>query len=397
MYFTYKRSFGSVQTLPRGLGVALLYLDTAATTRVDPRAAAAVLEYMTEEFGNSGSRTHEWGSRAKRALGSARERMATHLEAKPDEVIFTSGATESNNLAILGLAEHGRTANRRHILANAAEHKAVLEPLEHLASLGFEVELMRPGAGGRFETEDVLAHVRPDTLLVSMMLVNNETGVIQPIADLAQRLQQTPTFLHVDAAQGFAKPIGVSLRDVDLISISGHKIAGPKGIGALVTRRRGWSRVPLSPLMFGGGQERKLRPGTVPVALVMGLAIATDVLIAEGGTWDTAVRSFRQQLLATLNVVPLEINGDPEHCAPHILNVSFLGIDSEALIVALKDVAGVATGSACTSSSYTPSHVLEAMGYSDERVTQAIRLSWWSDTDATELHGLGEVLTSFAS
>lgn len=374
----------------------MLYLDTAATTRVDPRVAELVLTYMTSEFGNSGSRTHEWGSRAKRAVQRAREQVAAAANCNPDEVIFTSGATESNNLALLGLASHGKSQGKRHIVSSATEHKAVLEPLEQLESQGFEVDLITPGSSGRIEVDQVLNVLRDDTLVVSLMVVNNETGIIQDVDGIARALRETATFLHVDAAQGFAKPTGQNLAEVDLISISGHKLAAPKGVGALVTRRRGWSKVPLQPLMFGGGQERKLRPGTVPVSLVAGLGLAVQCLVDDELEWLSGVRAFRASLLEALGVVTYEINGDPQHVMPHIVSVAFPGIDSEALIVALQDTAGIATGSACTSASYTPSHVLTAMGLPEERVLQSVRMSWWSDSDARYLQEMSTALLALA-
>lgn len=370
----------------------VLYLDTAATTPVRPEVADLVLFHLREEFGNSGSRTHDWGSRAKKAVQTAREQVASVAHCKPDEVIFTSGATEADNLAILGLAPHGYEAGRKHIISCATEHKAVLEPLEHLAAQGFEVDLVKPRANGIVEVDDVMARVRPDTLLVSMMLVNNETGVIQDVDSLGQQLRDTSTLLHVDAVQGFAKPTGQSLQYADLVSISAHKIAGPKGAGALITRRRGWKGLPLSPLMYGGGQERKLRPGTVSVPLVAGLGLASELMNADGDTWARSALTFRERLLEALSVVPFQINGDRDRSVPHILNVAFDGIDSEALIVALQGVAAIATGSACTSSSYTPSHVLTAMGLSNERVESSVRFSWWSDTDPTGLAEISSVL-----
>ncbi|QKW32074.1 cysteine desulfurase DndA [Nocardiopsis flavescens] len=353
------------------------YLDAAATTRVDQRVAKVVLHWMTEEFGNAGSRTHEYGTHAKRAVQQARSYLASTVSAKPDEIIFTSGATESNNIALLGLAPHGEAHDRRHIITSAIEHKAVIEPLEYLQSRGFEVDFLAPGASGRVEVEAVQERLRPDTLAVSLMHVNNETGVVQPVAELAHLLSKTPTYLHVDAAQGFAKRQDDLTAPIDLISISGHKIGAPKGIGALVVRRRGWDRIPLQPLMYGGGQERKLRPGTLPVPLIMGLAKATELFLDEHDLWAKQALLFRDRLLTALADTRHRINGDTEHTVPHILNVSFEGVDAEALIVRLKDLAAVATGSACTSASYTPSHVLIAMGLEADVASNGLRFSWF--------------------
>lgn len=217
-----------------------VYLDCNATTPVDPEVEREFLIYVRDEFGNAGSRTHEFGARAKQAVQKARDQVATVVKCQREEVIFTSGATESNNLAILGLREHGEKTGRRHIVSTAIEHKAVLEPLEHLARHGFEVTLVRPEATGAVLGSKVAAAVRPDTLLVSVMHVNNETGVIQPLAEIASGLEGHDAFLHVDAAQGFGKRIpDLQNPRIDLISLSGHKIYAPKGIGALVTRRRG--------------------------------------------------------------------------------------------------------------------------------------------------------------
>ncbi|MFG3443053.1 cysteine desulfurase DndA [Nonomuraea sp. NPDC047897] len=360
------------------------YLDAAATTRVLPQVAEVVLHWMSEDFGNAGSRTHEYGTRAKKAVARAREGVATHLGVRPDELIFTSGATESNNIALLGLAPYGAEHGRRHIVSTAIEHKAVLEPLEHLEAQGFEVDLIEPGPSGRVSVEAVLERVRPDTLLVSVMQVNNETGVIQPVAELAEHLRATETYFHVDAAQGFGK-LPESLRaPIDLISFSGHKIGAPKGIGGLVMRRRGRVAAPLKPLMFGGGQERGLRPGTLPVPLIAGLSTALETFEKERTKWLAAAEEFRSRLLAGLRRTRFHLHGDQEHVMPHILNLSFEGVDAEALILQLKSYAAVATGSACTSASYTPSHVLAAMQLPQEQVSNGLRLSWFPD-QANEL------------
>lgn len=353
------------------------YLDMAATTPVSPRVAEVVLHYMCEEFGNAGSRTHQWGNRAKKAVGAAREEIASHFDVKADEVVFTSGATESDNLAILGLEEHGRGTGRLHIVTSATEHKAVLEPAERLASRGFDVEFLQPDQTGRFEADEVLSRVRPDTVLVSLMHVNNETGVIQPIAEVATALVETDTYFHVDAAQSYTKVELDALKaPIDLISISGHKIGAPKGVGALVTRRRRWSRVPLEPLMVGGGQERGLRPGTAPVPLIAGLAEATRERNENYRTWLEDALAKRQEMLSWLKSHGGVPQGHPVHSAPNILSASFPGRDAEALVLELQDDFAVATGSACTSASYAASHVLLGMGLAPETATSSIRLSW---------------------
>ncbi|MEU9194983.1 cysteine desulfurase DndA [Streptomyces hundungensis] len=359
------------------MGAVVTYLDVAATTRVEPRVADVVLHWMTEDFGNAGSRTHEYGTRAKKGVQDARSFLAASVGAKTEELIFTSGATESNNIALLGLAAHGQKTGRRHIITSAIEHKAVIEPLLHLQEKGFEVDFLEPGPGGRLSREAVLDKVRGDTLLVSLMHVNNETGVIQPVAEIARELRETDTFMHVDAAQGYGKVPEDLKAPIDLISISGHKIGAPKGVGALVTRRRGWNKVPLEPIMFGGGQERKLRPGTLPVPLIMGLYEAAKIFQEGRPRWERDAVAMRERLLAALGKTRFQINGDAEHSVPHILNVTFDGLNAEALIVRLKGQAAVATGSACTSASYTPSHVLTAMGLPPEVAANGLRFSWF--------------------
>ena len=247
-----------------------IYLDCASTTPLDSRVRAEMLRYLDDDFGNAGSRTHAWGLRARAAVEHARDQVAAVVGARRGDVIFTSGATESNNLAILGLA--GAAQDRKHVVSTAIEHHAVLEPLAELGRRGFEITLVSPDSRGIVDPDAVAGAVRPDTVLVSIMHVNNETGVRQPVAEVADRLERSDAYLHVDAAQSFARDID-ALRHprLDLISASAHKINGPKGIGALIMRRRGQERPPLQPLMFGGGQERGLRPGTMPVALAPGL------------------------------------------------------------------------------------------------------------------------------
>lgn len=354
-----------------------VYLDCNATTPVDPRVQAEVLTYLAEEFGNAGSRTHTYGQTAKERVNRAREQIAAVVDARPEEVVFTSGATESNNLATLGLADHGTHAGRRHVISTQIEHKAVLEPLEEMARRGFEVTLLPPTAGGWIDPDAVRQALRSDTLLVSVMAANNETGVIQPISEIADTLAGSEAYFHVDAAQAFGKQIEpLRHHRIDLMSISGHKIYAPKGIGALVTRRRGYQRPPLRPLLFGGGQERGLRPGTLPVALIAGMGTAADLALHEHVERTHLCAAIQAAALAALRPLGIAINGDPDRLASHTLNFSVPGVDSEAAIVALKDIAAISNGSACTSQIYEPSHVLASAGLPSEQIAGALRLSW---------------------
>ena len=354
-----------------------IYLDCNATTPIEPRVRNTILHILDNEFGNAASRTHIWGTRAKQAVQAAREQIAQVVDSKVDEVIFTSGATESNNIAILGIAPHAERTGKRHIISSGIEHKAILEPLALLEKRGFEITLLSPGAGGRVSAEMVKEALRPDTILVSIMHVNNETGVIQPIEEIVAALKGHDTFFHVDAAQGYGKEIA-PLRNtrIDLISISGHKIFAPKGIGALITRRRGYKRLPLEAIMHGGGHENGLRPGTLPVHLIAALGEASEIARNEHVQRLQKNKEFRSKLLKAVEDLKYCINGDDSHILPHVLNISFVGVNSEAAIVALKDYISISNGSACTSSSYELSHVLLAMDLPEDRITSALRISW---------------------
>lgn len=353
------------------------YLDCNATTPLEAEVRDVLLHYLIDEFGNEGSRTHEYGARAKQAVQKARDQVAGVVNAKRDEVIFTSGATESNNLALLGLKQAGMQQNKRHIITTAIEHKAVLEPCAALEGEGFEVTYLPVTQGGVVEPEVILNALRPDTLLVSVMQVNNETGVKQPLDAIAQVLKGHSAYFHADAAQGFGKDLD-TLRNprIDLISVSGHKVYAPKGIGALIMRRRGYERPPLSPLVFGGGQERGLRPGTLPVALVAALGAAAETAVRDHDKRQLACNRFKEQVMSAMAPLNPRLTGDQSLVMGHVVNLAFPGLDSEALIVALKDLIAISNGSACTSSSYTPSHVLKAMGMSDDEANQCVRISW---------------------
>ena len=336
-----------------------------------------VVQFLAHDFGNSGSRTHDYGAVANRAVERARKCVAKVVESDPAEVLFTSGATESNNLVLLGLAKHGSAAGRQHIVSTAIEHKAILEPLNELQKQGFKVTLVQPNAKGRIRADDILDAIQVDTLLVSCMHANNETGVVQPVEEIASGLIDSEVYLHTDAAQSFGKIVS-ELRNprIDLISISGHKIFGPKGIGALVVRRRNGKRPPITPLMYGGGQERGLRPGTMPVALVAGLGKAAEIALRDRAERETRCMAFRERLLTEL--APLEpiIHGDTDNTLAHVVNLSFGDIDSEAVMLALRDTVAISNGSACTSASYAPSHVLRAMQLNDVEAETATRWSW---------------------
>ena len=354
-----------------------VYLDCNATSPLEPEVRDVVLHFLTEEFGNEGSRSHEFGARAKQAAQKARDQVASVVDARRDEVIFTSGATESNNLAILGLAKAGIAQDRKHIITSAIEHKAVLEPCARLAEQGFDMTILPVTSGGVVELDALRDALRPETLLVSIMQVNNETGVRQPLQAIAEILKDHPAYFHSDAAQGFGKDLE-SLRNprIDLISLSGHKIHAPKGVGALITRRRGYERLPLTPLQFGGGQERGLRPGTLPVALVAALGTAAEIAVRDQAKRVARCREIREKALAALGGLNPRLSGESALVMDHVLNLAIPGLDSEALMLALKDLIAISNGSACTSSSYTPSHVLKAMGMTDDEANECVRISW---------------------
>lgn len=370
-----------------------IYLDCNATTPVEPSVASVVMRFLEKDFGNAASPIHDYGVFALAAVEHARGQIAEVVKARRDEVIITSGATESNNLAILGLAEAGMRSGRRHLLTTAIEHKAVLEPFEEMARLGFEVQILPVEADGRLDPQRLSDALRPDTFLVSTMLVNNETGVLQPLTDVADILSNHDTLWHVDAAQGFGKELE-QLRHprIDLTSISGHKIYGPKGIGSLIARKHDRQFPPLRPLMFGGGQEQGLRPGTLPVPLIAGLGEAAKLALRNNGERIEKCRAFREKALATFSALGAKQNGAEEYTLPHVLNISLPGVNSEQAIKALKSVIAVSSTSACTSHTSTPSHVLVAMGLSPEKVEQSIRLSWCHMTPEVDWHEVETIL-----
>ena len=372
------------------------YFDWAATTQVEQRVAEIALNYMVNDFGNSGSRTHAIGTTARSATEVARKQVADVVGADVDDVIFTSGATEADNLAILGLREHAIKRGLNHIITSSAEHKAVLEPIQHLEAQGFRVTYLKPNEDGLISAQDVSNSLSEKTFLVSVMQVNNETGILQPINEIGRCLEKHSAYFHVDAAQGFGKSLEDLLdKRIDLISASGHKLYAPKGVGALIMRKRnGRERVPLEPLMFGGGQEKKIRPGTLPVALIAAFGLACELAQTENNERAKKCREIEELVINFVLNAGGEINGSRANSIPNILNASFPGIDSEAFILATKEVIAISNGSACTSSSYEKSHVLQAMGLAEKRLDSAIRFSWSHFADLPDFDELLAALQS---
>jgi len=355
------------------------YLDFNATTPVRLEVVEMMNNLMNKDFGNAGSRTHQSGLDAKKYVAGAREQIAQTANCTIKEVVFTSGATESNNIALLGIANFGNQNNKRHIISSVTEHKAVLEPLESLAQHGFNVELLQPNENGAITADQVKSALREDTLLVSLMHANNETGVFNEVNEVAKLLADTRTIFHVDAAQTFAKT-GLSMSsDIDLISVSGHKTFGPKGIGALIYRQTKGNY--LQPIMVGGGQENGLRPGTLPVSQIAGFGLAAELAAKESGNWYKVCQDFKTQFIAALQPLDVHIAGNVNISLPNTLNVAIKDIDAEALIIMLKEVCEISTGSACTSEKYEPSHVLTGMGMSNEQAQKHVRFSWSASTN----------------
>ena len=359
-----------------------IYLDCNATTPTEPEVVEKIKQYLTTDFGNEGSHTHLYGSTAKKAVQEARDQIVDLVNASRNEIIFTSGATESNNIAILGLKDFGIDNNKKHIITSSIEHKAVLEPIDELKKIGFEVDIINVDQTGRINPNDVKEKLREDTLLVSLMAVNNETGVIQPLKEVIQIIKDHECYFHVDAAQSFGKD-NETLKDkrIDLISISGHKIFAPKGIGALITRLRNFNKPPLKPLFFGGGQEAKLRPGTLPVHLIVGLGMAAKIAKKELKKRQTKNKIIYDQVIKLMNNLGGKLNGDEKYLLGNCVNFSIPTVDAEAFMLTTKDLISISNGSACTSSTYEPSHVIKAMNNNENILKGAVRISWCHLTD----------------
>lgn len=347
-------------------------MDYQATTPMDPRVLAKMLPYFIEKFGNPHSRSHAYGWETEEAVDIARSHIASLINTSEKEIIFTSGATESNNLALKGVA-HFYKDKKNHIITVVTEHKCVLDACRHLEQEGFEVTYLPVQKNGLIDLNVLKAAIKDSTLLVSVMVVNNEIGVIQPVEQIGRLCREKGVFFHCDAAQAFGKiPLDVESMNIDLMSISGHKIYGPKGIGALYVRRR--PRVRLEPIISGGGQERGMRSGTLPTPLCVGLGEAAALAKVEMGSDTEHVRRLNNKFLKEImeNIPDVYLNGDREQRYPGNINLSFAYIEGESMIMAIKDLA-VSSGSACTSASLEPSYVLRALGVNEELAHTSIR------------------------
>ncbi|ATE59967.1 IscS subfamily cysteine desulfurase [Thauera sinica] len=360
-----------------------IYLDYSATTPVDPRVAAKMIPWLTEHFGNPASRSHAFGWEAEKAVEEAREEVAKLVNADPKEIIWTSGATESNNLAIKGAA-HFYQGKGKHVITLKTEHKAVLDTFRELEREGFEATYLDVQENGLLDLDAFKAALRPDTILVSVMFVNNEIGVIQPIAEIGEICRAKGIVFHVDSAQATGKvDIDLEKLKVDLMSFCAHKTYGPKGVGALYVRRK--PRVRLEAQMHGGGHERGLRSGTLPTHQIVGMGESFRIAREEMAEENARIRRLRDKLLKGLtDIEATYVNGDLEHRVPHNLNISFAYVEGESLIMAIKDIA-VSSGSACTSASLEPSYVLRALGRNDELAHSSIRFTLGRFTTEEEI------------
>jgi len=350
-----------------------IYLDYQATTPMDPRVLEAMMPYFTHKFGNSGSRSHAYGWEAEEGTERARAQVAKLIGADEKEVIFTSGATESNNLAIRGVAEFYKD-RKNHIITTVTEHKCVLDTCRHLEQQGFEVTYLPVKQDGLLDLDVLRAAITDKTVLVSVMAVNNEIGVIQPLAEIGRICRENKVFFHTDAAQAAGKiPLDVEALNIDLMSISGHKIYGPKGIGALYVRRK--PRVRLVPMIVGGGQERGFRSGTLPTPLCVGLGEAAEICMKEMESEAKRLKKLQERMLDGLRsrLTDIVVNGDLEHRIPGNLNISFAYVEGESLMMGIKNLA-VSSGSACTSASLEPSYVLRALGVEEEMAHTSLRI-----------------------
>ncbi|MBN3882245.1 MAG: IscS subfamily cysteine desulfurase [Nostoc sp. JL34] len=355
------------------MSIRPIYLDCHATTPVDERVLAAMLPYFTEKFGNPASISHVYGWEAEAAVKQTREILAAAINAIPEEIVFTSGATEANNLAIKGVAE-AYFKKGQHIITVATEHSAVIDPCNYLKSLGFEITILPVQKNGLIDLTELKKAFRPETILVSVMAANNEIGVLQPLSEIGEMCHEHNIIFHTDAAQAIGKiPLDVQAMKIDLMSLTAHKVYGPKGIGALYVRRRN-PRVQLAPQQHGGGHERGMRSGTLYTPQIVGFGKAVEIALAEQATENQRLTQLRQRLWEQLSQVEgIHLNGHPQQRLAGNLNVSVEGVDGAALLLGLQPVMAVSSGSACSSTNTAPSHVLTALGHPQQLAYASIR------------------------
>lgn len=365
-----------------------IYLDYNASAPLLDEVLDTMIDIYKNTPGNADSRTHIFGTNAQKVVQNSRNTIANVLGVDQSEIIFTSGSTESNNTVILGIEEYALQTGKTHIITTSIEHKAILEPLKYLEKKGFNVDYVSPDESGRIDSDYLLSLVTDKTCLVSVMFVNSETGIIQPVDKIGDALKDTSVLFHVDATQALGK-LNKEIRalNYNLMSVASHKIGGPQGIGALVFKRTSdYKRPPIKQLMYGGSQERGFRPGTTPVALVSGFAKAVELCERDLLKNNNKCLGIKNQFLDAIKDLPYTINGDQEYCLPSTINICFDGLDAEAAFLCLGDNYSFSNGSACNSSSHSLSYVLDAMGLSEKRKSEAIRLSWngTSEIDFTE-------------
>ncbi|MFN6526336.1 IscS subfamily cysteine desulfurase [Nostoc sp. ChiSLP03a] len=355
------------------MSIRSIYIDSHATTPVDERVLAAMIPYFTEKFGNPASISHVYGWEAEAAVKQTREILAAAINATPEEIVFTSGATEANNLAIKGVAE-AYFKKGQHIITIATEHNAVIDPCNYLKSLGFEITILPVQKDGLIDLTELKKAFRPETILVSVMAANNEIGVLQPLAEIGEMCHEHQIIFHTDAAQAIGKiPLDVQAMKIDLMSLTAHKVYGPKGIGALYVRRRD-RRVQLAPQQHGGGHERGMRSGTLYTPQIVGFGKAVEIALAEQATETQRLTQLRQRLWEQLSQVEgIHLNGHPQQRLAGNLSISVEGVDGAALLLGLQPVMAISSGSACSSTNTAPSHVLTALGHSEKLAYASVR------------------------
>ena len=365
-----------------------VYLDYNASAPIDERVLEVMIDVYKNAIGNADSRTHNFGENARKIVENAREQIASLLNVDKGEVFFTSGSTESNNIAIQGLKEYALKTGKTHIITTTIEHKSVLETAKYMQRNGFTVDFVPPEPSGRVNEQALFDKIQKDTLLVSVMHANNETGIIQPVKEIGDFLAGKDILFHIDATQTCGKLVPeIKGLKYNMLSLSAHKLSGPQGVGALILRKKRYKLPPVKQIIFGGQQERGIRPGTIPVALVAGLGKACQLAENEYQENIQNCHEIKKDILGLLNKskLKIEVNGEPNFCMPNTLNISIKGIESEALMLSTKDFCGISNGSACSSSDYKPSYVLSSMKLDNDRISQAVRLSWGGKSDKEKI------------